>query len=299
MAIIGQGMSRFASPYYPPRARWYSGVFIFGNLIRRAIAMDRVPLPREVTLGGLIGSFLIPGLGFYLRGPRLWGKMAFAACALLFLGFIVWLGYSLGNIAFGLALSIHVTGFVYYCSPLLADVEFASRLLFTIGILIAIGVIVYTPIRSIVQKRWLIPLRMDGQVCVVQALTTANTVSRGDWVAYRLSGYVISVHGNRWGEHSGIGFGPVLAVAGDRVEFGTNTFSVNGNPRGSRPYMPGSGSIIVPENHWFIWPDFDISGHGVGDAAISAAMLERADVSQNQFVGKPLKRWFWRQQPLP
>ena len=248
---------------------------------------------------GLVGCFLIPGLGFYLRGPRLWGKMAMGACGLLLLGFTVWLGYPLGNIAFGLVLSIHVTGVAYYCSPLLAGMEFPSRMLFTIGILIAIGVLIYMPIRSAIQKRWLIPLRMNGRVFVVQSLTSANTVSRGDWVAYRLSGSVISVHGNRWGEQLGMGFGPVLAVAGDRVRFLTNTFTVNGNPRASLPHMPDSGSIIVPENHWFIWPDFDISGHGVGEAAISAAMLERADVAENQFAGKPLKRWFWRQQSLP
>lgn len=300
MAIVGKGMSKFASPYYPPRARWHSGVFTFGNFIRRRLSLDRIRLPRGVTLWGLAGSFLIPGLGFYLQGPRLWGKAAIAACGLLFLGFIIWLGYPLGNYAFGLMLSIHVTGFVYYCSPLLTDMEFSSRLLFTVGVLIAIGGVVDAPMRSAIQEHWLIPLRTHGRVFVVQKQASPKTVTRGDWVAYNLSGYVISVHGNRYGgEHSGLGFGPVLAIAGDRVNFLTNTFTVNGIPHPSLPHMPDSGNVIVPENHWFIWPDFDINGHGVGEAAISAAILERADVSENQFVGKPFKRWFWRQQSLP
>ena len=47
-----------------------------------------------------------------------------AACALLFAIFIVWLGYPIGNYAFGLMLSIHTTGFVYYCSPYLLDNSF-------------------------------------------------------------------------------------------------------------------------------------------------------------------------------
>jgi hypothetical protein len=64
--------------------------------------------------------------------------------------------------------------------------------------------------------------------------------------------------------------------------------------------MPVSGMVIVPGNHWFIWPDLAISGHGnIGEAAITDAMLRMADVSEEQFVGKPFKRWFWRQQFLP
>ena len=293
-------MSKFASPYYPPRARWYSPVFTFGDSIRRHLAFDRIRLPKGVTLMGLVGSFLIPGLGFYFRGPRLCGRIAIPACGLLFLGFIMWLGYPLGNYAFGLMLSIHVTGFVYYCSSLLTDMEFASRLLFTIGVLIAIGGVVYTPARSAIQGHWLIPLRIHDRVFVVQKQTLPKTVARGDWVAYRLSGYVISVHGYRYGgDHSALGFGPVLALAGDRVNFLTNTFTVNGIPHSCLPYMPASGNFTVAKNHWFIWPNFDISGHGIGEFDISAAMLERADVSENQFVGKPFKQWFWRQQSLP
>jgi hypothetical protein len=294
-------MSKFVSPYYPPRARWHSPLFALGSSIRRHLALDRIHLPKGVTFWGLAGSFLIPGLGIYLRGPRLWGKVAFVACGLLFWEFIIWLGYPFGNYAFGLMLSIHVTGFVYYCSPLLTDMEFAARLLFTLTVLVVIGGVVYAPTRSTIQGHWLIPLRVCGHVIVVQKLASADSIRRGDWIAYNLSGYVISVHGNRYaGDHSGLGFGPVLAIAGDQVGFLTNAFTVNGVAHPRRPHMPDSGTVIVPGNHWFIWPDLAISGHGnVGEADISAAMLERADVSENQFVGKPFKRWFWRQQALP
>lgn len=289
------------SPYYPPRARWYSPLFSVGGSLRRHFALDRIHLPKGVTFWGLAGSFLIPGLGIYLRGPRLWGKVAFAACGLLFSEFIIWLGYPFGNYAFGLMLSVHVTGFVYYCRPLLTNLEFASRLLFTILVLITMGGLVYTPARSALQEHWLVPLRLNDRVLVVQKRASADTVKRGDWIAYNLSEYVISVHGNRYaGDHPGLGFGPVLAMAGDRVGFLTNAFTVNGIAHPRRPHMPGAGNFMVPENHWFIWPDFAISGHGnIGEADISAAMLERADVPENQFVGKPFKRWFWRQQSLP
>ena len=52
-----------------------------------------------------------------------------------------------------------------------------------------------------------------------------------------------------------MGFGPVLAVPGDRVEFSTKAFSVNGVPQPLLPHMPAGGKLVVPENHWFIWPN--------------------------------------------
>jgi hypothetical protein len=64
--------------------------------------------------------------------------------------------------------------------------------------------------------------------------------------------------------------------------------------------MPSDGEWVVPENHWLIWPNLDISGHGnVGEARISSAMMNLASVNEDQFLGKPLARWFWRKQILP
>jgi hypothetical protein len=294
-------MSKFVSTYYPPRARWYSPVFHWRDTVRRHLMLDRIRLPRGITAWGFIGGCLVPGLAVYLRGPRLWGTAALAACGWLFLQFIIWLGHAWGNFAFGLMLSIHATGLVYYCSPLLIDTRLRYRLLFTAVVLITLGGLIYSPLRNTIQKHWLLPLQANGQVVVVQRQASANTVRRGDWIAYTLSGYVISVHGyGNAADHAGLGLGPVLAVAGDRVSFLTNAFAVNGRPRPLLPHMPVSGTVIVPGNHWFIWPDLAISGHGnVGEAAISDAMLRMADVSENQFVGKPFKRWFWRQQSLP
>jgi hypothetical protein len=97
-----------------------------------------------------------------------------------------------------------------------------------------------------------------------------------------------------------LGLGSVLATAGDRVEFSTNSFTVNGVPQPFLPHMPTSGNLVVAENHWFIWPNIAISGNwNVGEADISSAMLQMASVPEKQFVGKPFKRWFWREQILP
>ena len=132
-------MSKATSPYYPPRARWYSPAFYLLGAARRNVGLERIHLPPSVTWGGLCACFLIPGYGFYLRGPRLLGQAMFATCALLFLIFLVWLGYPVANLAFGLVVSIHVSGIGYYCDSFLRHWEFQWRIAFTVIALMAVG----------------------------------------------------------------------------------------------------------------------------------------------------------------
>ncbi len=288
---------KFTSPYYPRRARWYSGIFSFGGAIRHRLALDRIYLPKDITVGGLVGSFFIPGLAVYLRGPRIWGQAAMAGCALLFAIFILWMGYPAGNYAFGLMLSIHTTSLVYYCSPWLINQSFAHRIFLTIGVMLALGLFLYMPLRTY----WLLPLRVNDHAVIVEKLPFSHSIKRGDRIAYNLSGYYFSNHGGQGvSGKSGIGLGQVLATPGDSIEFLADHFTVNGVPQPLLPHMPTSGTWLVPENHWFIWPNIAISGNwNPGDANISSAMLQIADVPENQFVGKPFKRWFWRKQILP
>ncbi len=289
-----------ASPYYPPRAGWYSPLFAFGASVRRRLALDRIHLPQRMTVIGLVASFLVPGMGIYLRGPRLWRWAGFAGCGLLMLAFLAGFGYPAGNMAFGLLLSVHVTGFVYYCKPLLANEPLQSRLAFTLFFLIAIGLLVYLPARSFIQQRWLTPLYVRGNVVIVQRLAGPHGIQRGDWIKYSLKDSGMTEYGGGMVQvRNGYCWGPVLAGAGDRVVFSADSFRVNGEARPLLPHMPGSGEVVVPEKHWFVWPELDISGHGyIGEGAISSTMVQLATVSEKQVVGigKPLQHWFWRRQ---
>jgi hypothetical protein len=290
-------MSKLVSPFYPPRARWYSRLFHLGLATRHRLALDRIELPEEITAVGLALGFLIPGLAVYLRGPRRWGEIALSACAVMFLLFIVWLGYPVGNYAFGLMLSIHASGFVYYCTPVVRDADFWRRMLFTVAVLAGLGLVLYAPIRNEIQNRWLTPLRVNGNVVIVMQSASAGAVKRGDWVAYNLSG------SSEYGDDSlirfqtGVGFGPVLAIEGDLVAFSTNRFCVNGVSRPLLPHMPKSGELTVPKSNWFIWPSYSIRGIGNEDR-VSSRMLQVATVPEDQFIGRPLKRWLWRKQIL-
>lgn len=291
------------SPFYPPRARWHSAFFYFGNAVRRRLALDRLALPREMNVSGLALGFLVPGLAVYLREPRLWGRAALAASALLALVYIVWLGYPAANFAFGLLISIHATGFLYYCNPLLAREPFHSRIGFTILVLLGMMLLLYWPARSFVQNHFFTPLRMHGHVVVVQRFLPKRSVQRGDWVAYLPDQNDMgeNYHGGTVWLRSGLCFAPVLAVAGDTVTFSTNGFAINGGVwHTNLPFMPTGGGFDVPEKHWFIWPNLDISGHGdVGAARVTAALMGLADVSETNFYGRPVRQWFWRKQILP
>jgi hypothetical protein len=288
--------------FYPPRARWYSPFFYFGNFLRRRLAMDRIKLPREMKTGALVAGFFVPGLAVWLRGPRLWGHAALATSTALIMIFVAWLGYPAANFAFGLLISLHATGLVYYCNPLMADETFRSRLAFTFLILLAIGLLLYLPARNYIQGHWVTPLRMNGHVIVVQRSFRARLIQRGDWVAYKFDEDAVgnNYHGGTVWLRNGLSLGPVLAQAHDQIVFSTNLFSVNGIWQTNLPYMPHAGALTVSEKHWFIWPNLDISGHGdVGEDRISSAMLGLADVPETNFFGKPLHRWFWRKQFLP
>jgi hypothetical protein len=288
--------------YYPPRARWFSPVFYFANAIRRRFWLDRIHLPRGMTFAGASASFVVPGLGVYIRGPRLWGVAALLGCGLLMLFYVVGFGYSAGNFAFGLLLSAHTISFVYYCSPLLQQENLRSRVVLTLLALVAIGLLIYLPIRNgMLQRRWL-PLRDDGRVYVVQRQFPVAAIRRGDWIGYKLGSGSSSWdtgggHGTVY-VRSGMGFGPVLAMAGDRVTFSTNVFTVNGIQHPLLPHMPQSGEVAVPEKNWFVWPSYSISGAGNEDR-ISSIMLQLALVPEKDFVGKLSQRWLWRRQMTP
>jgi hypothetical protein len=264
--------------------------------------MDRIKLPREMKTGALIAGFFVPGLAVWLRGPRLWGQAALAASAALIMIFIVGLGYPAANFAFGLLISLHATGLVYYCHPLMAEEPFRSRLAFTLLVLLAIGLLLYLPARNYIQEHWVTPLRMNGHVIVVQRNVPARLIRPGDWVAYKFNEDAVgeNYHGGTVWLRNGLSLGPVLAQANDQIVFSTNSFSVNGIWHTNLPYMPHAGELTVPEKHWFIWPNLDISGHGdVGEARISSAMLGLANVEATNIFGKPLRHWFWRKQILP
>ena len=294
-------MTHRDSSYYPRRATFFSPILDraggFVQRLRDLVAQ----VPDEVTAMGLIASLLVPGLAIYLRDPGRSGKAALAVCAGLFLVFVAFIGFPFANAAFTLLLSIHVVGVIAYCKPLLAGAHWISRLVISLLLCVMTIALIYVPLPNLLEQRWLVPLRLHGQVVVVHRLRSPSAIKRGEWVAFR----VLSEqnHFNNGAGHGnvivvdGINLSPVLAIPGDHIEFTGKSFSVNGLAQPRRPNMPASGEWTVPEKCWFIWPEVAINGHGIiPEGNLTSAAMEIATVHWDQFLGKAFKHWFGRRQ---
>jgi hypothetical protein len=130
-------------------------------------------------------------------------------------------------------------------------------------------------------------LRLKGQVVIVHRQAPSAALQRGERVAYSFEGFA---------EHelvvrSGFGLGPVLALPGDRVLFTKSTIEINGIAQPRFALMPESGERIIPEKHWFVWPEFaiDAQGHLAG-GAISDRIVGSGVIAEHQFLGKPCHR---------
>lgn len=247
-------------------------------------------------------SLAIPGYAFFANDRRALGWCflgGYCGSAVLF---VVALGYQIGNLSFGLMISAHAASIIFLESLWLRDaIRFRFRIVVAALTLLVLWLGLYGPAVNFLQRNCITPVRIRNQVVILQHLDSPRSLSRGDWIMY-------SIHRDHSGDahnggavwiRAGYGWGAILAVAGDAVVFTNKTFSVNGKPQRSLPHMPVSGEVLVPEKHWFIWPDLDVANNNVSEATMSAMMLELAMVPETQFAGKPFKHWFGRRQHLP
>lgn len=285
------------SPFYPPRARWNGPLIRAWDSLRGNLGWEGLNLPAEITIGRLILAFVVPGLAVWFRRPGLLGKLALAASAFLALILLLWFGTGTATLAGGLLMSLHSTGIVFYSEPFLVGEGFYRRIFFSCTIFVILTFLVYAPARSFVQNQVVMPLLRNGELIIVRHSTSPEKVERGDRVAYRIEGNNSAYGQVRVG--GGMSMGKVLALPGDRIAFNSTSFTVNFIPYPALPHMPQSGQFYVEGNSWFIWPEMDISTHGVPEETISKTMLGLAKVSQNQYFGKPLNRWFFHKQPSP
>ena len=282
-----------APSFYPPRARWYSPLLIVGGRIRRRLALDFIQLPAGVSPGGALACLLFPGTAFYVCGPRFWGKVAIGLSVLLFFVQVAWFGSGAASVAFGLLLSVHASGLAFFVEKMLPAPGFRSRLISGAGLLALLAFFLYLPARKMVQSHWFFPLQVNDRVVVIYRQHPTINLRRGEPVAYSLDGF--SEHGLV--VRSGFGFGPLLGLPGDQVRFNPDSFEVNGLAHQRLAFMPTSGELLVPQRHWFVWPEFGKHGNGhASDDVLSQTVLELSTISEAQFMGKPLRHWLWRRQ---
>ena len=98
------------------------------------------------------------------------------------------LGYRAGAIAYGLMISAHATSIVFLLGHWLRDLRFRSKLALGLGTLLVVWLLIYSPTLGLVERHWIMPLRVRDQVVVVSRGIASISVKRGDWVAYEISG---------------------------------------------------------------------------------------------------------------
>src|SRR5262245_44804548 len=213
--------------------------------------------------------------------------------------FFVMLGYILGNFGYGLMVGAHASSLLFLQSRWLRNqCRFGFRLAIAIVTLLVLWRIIYAPFIELARTHWWMPLQVRGHVVIVQRSVSVDAIRRGDVVAYSAGessrGTAHGVGGAVYVQ-AGLGCAEVLAVGGDRVKFLSDGFEVNGRKQPLLADMPQSGELIVPEKHWFIWPQFDINFRGnASPGAITATKLGMATVAQDQFLAKPYRHWFGR-----
>jgi hypothetical protein len=264
------------------------------DAVRREFHLAGMRLPSPLTVRETFLCLLMPGLSFYYGGYRFVAKCIFAACAVAALVFLVRLGHPAAEWAFMILITAHVASLSQRIQPWMARWGLIGQMFAGVALFTGVSLFVYMPARELFHSHVAVGLQTPKGVVVVNPRLRLAALKRGDAIAYRIEGsYSSGVM-----IHSGYGFGPVLAVPGDRVVFETNRFTVNGVPQARLANMPQSGELVLAERHLLIWPEMSINGHGMG-GYVAGAMLSVAQVEQGNLAGKAFKRWFFRKQISP
>lgn len=292
-----------SSPYYPPRSRWYSPVRYPWIHFRQHVSSLWSICDRRMILGwrATLLSFVVPGYVFGTVGYKKIATLAMAACGLAWLIFFLWLGYPVATASFSVILSLHVTSIVFLLNRLNPGQPLPLRMITTLGVLFALNTLIYGTVQRQIERTFM-PLRIGKNVVVVRGYG-ARHLHRGDWIAYRIGHNSANFQGENFHgsivAQSGFGLEPVMAIPGDKIEFGKTRYRVNGQSFPNKAYMPTSDEITLGEKQWLVWPKFVIRSGGMPDAQISNFLQGYATISEHDIVGRPFKRWFWRKQILP
>jgi hypothetical protein len=294
MAGDRPSLEELATPFYPPRARWYSGLWNSAYALRRQLHLDALRLPRKVGAGPVLLAALVPGYAWCAFGRKHVGRAMMAGYVLAGLVFLVGLGHSTSHLAMGVMISLHTISLLYLISRWPGEVTVRSQVARSLGAFLAVTLLIYLPLEHLVERHLFLPLRIGERVWVVAAGRAAASVQRGALIAYRIE----SQRAGNVRMAGGFGLGRVEALAGDTIEFGEDTYIIRGVSQPLRPHMPRNQEWVVPEKHWFVWPDsaMSMSGHA---GNVTPILQDLSLVPESHFVGKPFRRWFGREQVMP
>jgi hypothetical protein len=288
-------MSHFASPYYPPRRRWFGRVLWRVRALVRRLGLDAIPWPGIRSWLPAVLGLLVPGHGFKLTGQARLGRVLQIGYAVFVLIFFVGLGYPAANVAFGALISVHAASILQLQTLWVDRPGLQFRFIAGLGVWGILSLGAYFPLRDVVLERWLMPLKVDQGVVVVRRWGQIPSIQRGDVIAYR-----IEFNGSRnVSIGAGYGIDSVIARPGDHVRITPQWVLVNGQAQPREPHMPREVEFRLGEKQWFVWPHMAINSRQIAEATIAASWLSTGMIDETMILGRPFRHWFGRWQPLP
>ena len=283
------------STYYPPRSRLPSVALNAWFEFRRAMRLEKLQTPYAISPLRVLLSFLVPGFSFVATGRSHLGWIITSAWATSAIVFVVFLGHTAANIIFGLMIGAHAISILWLLRLWVDSPPLWLKLAMAGASVAFLGGFLYWPSLQYAEENWFMPLNTRAGITVVQRRAAPEGVRVGDVIAFRID------HKRIDGIYIRDGFdvGMVLAAPGAKVEFLPDRFLIDGQPYTKKPHMPGKGSLVVPQNHWFLWPDIDIQLNGVAtEATATDTLMSIATVPQYDYIGRPYRRWFGRFQKV-
>lgn len=284
------------SPYYPPRANGFSRHFT-------------VPLVRLVNWLGWSGAerFLgvkpwqaamavcVPGYAYGVMGYPKVAAAVLTAWVLSALSFFVFLGGTLSNAAFSCCISLHVSSAVQFMLPrFFPESPLGTKISAALMTLLVIGGGVYYPSTKLMDRYWILPLQTPEGPLVISRWNNQPPFKRGEWVAWErettemVSGVIV---------RGGKVFGPVLATGGDQVRFGSGELTVNQDRIRAFPSMPSTGEFFPAKGELMAWPMMTVERQvNISPEVIARGIARIGTIPEKTVLGRPMKRWFFRDQ---
>lgn len=223
----------------------------------------------------MIVLFCVPGLVFLVRGQRRLGAVLMGLWLVALTECLIGVGLSNASLFFALASMIHSISAITVLRDVWTERQNeenkARPVIF--GILL-VTLLYYGVFQNQVLDRLVVALRVGHQLVLINPRTKPDSLGLGDWVAYR-----VSARGNS------LGFGQILGLPGDKVQFSPGAVAVNGlRYERVSPQMPKAGEWTVPYDRFLVW-------QGRYGWVFGVVLVDRPDV-----MGRPHKSWFGRTQ---
>jgi hypothetical protein len=227
---------------------------------------------------------LIPGTLGLARGQRLYGSALLTVWLAALAVHCVWIDTAWSSWLRIFAASIHsISATIVFASCLQGlprDKRFSRASVY--GFLLVLALYVFLPMG--LSNRVVLPIQIQGKTILINTVKPINGLRRGDWIAYQF-------------ENGAIGFDRILALPGETIRFGEESFAVEGTAyRRVSEQMPSHGEISVSNEGLYVWPAGARYAHaGERETELLGSI---ATVPKHRVLGAAYRHWFWRTQTL-